>query len=177
MLETPVTLAGILPDFMTPEGTVLLWSIVVFFALLAVLWKFAFGPIMNALEQREHKIQHDIDEAANKLKEATARMAEYEKKLNAARDDAAKIIADGKRDVDALTADEKAKAKLEIEAEKERAKREINLAKDAAVAELRERVVSLTGDIAAKVIRREINHEDHRAFIASALNDIGANKN
>jgi len=38
MLEIPVTLAGILPDFMTPEGTVLAWSIFVFFALLAVLW-------------------------------------------------------------------------------------------------------------------------------------------
>jgi F-type H+-transporting ATPase subunit delta len=103
-------------------------------------------------------------------------MAEYEKKLNTARDEAAKIIAIGKHDVELLTADEKAKAKAEIENEKERAKREINLAKDAAVAELRERVVTLTGDIAAKVIRREINHEDHRAFIATALNDIGANK-
>ncbi len=177
MLEMTMTMAGILPDFMTPEGTVLAWSIFVFFALLAVLWKFAFGPIMHALEEREHKIQHDIDAAANKLKEATAKMAEYEKKLNTARDEAAKIIADGKRDVDALTAEEKTKAKAEIDAEKERAKREINLAKDAAVAELRDRVVSLTGDIAAKVIRREINHDDHRAFIATALNDIGANKN
>lgn len=177
MLELPTTIGGVLPDFMTPEGTVLLWSIVVFFALLAVLWKFAFGPIMHALEEREHSIQHTIDEAAKKMKEAEARVAEYEKKLLAARDEAAKIIAEGKRDVDALTADEKTKAKQEIEAEKERAKREINLAKDAAVAELRERVVTLTGDIAAKVIKREINHDDHRAFIASALNEIGSNKN
>jgi len=177
MLEIPVTLAGILPDFMTPEGTVLAWSIFVFFALLAVLWKFAFGPIMHALEERENKIQHDIDEAAKKLSDATAKIAEYERKINAAKDEAAKIVAEGKRDVEALTAEEKAKATTEIEAEKERAKREINLAKDAAVAELRDRVVALTGDIAAKVIRREINHDDHRSFIAAALNEIGAGKN
>ena len=72
MLEIPMTMAGILPDFMTPEGTVLLWSIVVFFALLAVLWKFAFGPIMHALEEREHKIQHAIDDANRSSKDASA---------------------------------------------------------------------------------------------------------
>ncbi len=177
MLEIPVTVASLLPNFMTPEGTVLLWSIFVFFALLAVLWKFAFGPIMHALEEREHKIQGDIDAAANKLKEATAKLAEYQAQVNAANDKVAAMIADGKRAVEALTADEKAKAKQEIESDKERAKREIALAKDAAVAELRDKVVALTGDIAAKVIRREIKADDHRTFIAQALSEIGANKN
>jgi len=177
MLDTPFTFAALLPDFMTPEGTVLLWSIVVFFALLAVLWKFAFGPIMHALEQREKKIQGDIDSAATQLKAATAKLAEYQAQVNAANDKAAAIIAEAKRDVDALVADEKAKAKQEIEADKERAKREIALAKDAAVAELRDKVVALTGDIAAKVIRREIKAEDHRTFISQALSEIGANKN
>jgi F-type H+-transporting ATPase subunit b len=174
-LSLPI--AGILPDFMTPEGTVLLWSIVVFFALLAILWKFAFGPIMHALEEREKKIQDTIDSADKKMQEAQARLAEYEKKINAAKDEAAAIIAEGKRDVEALTAEEKAKTKAEIDAERERAKREITLAKDAAVAELRDRVVALTGDIAGKVIRREIKPDDHRAFIAQALNEIGSSKN
>lgn len=164
--------ASILPDFMTPEGTVLMWTIVVFFALLAVLWKFAFGPIMHALEEREKKIQGAIDDAAAKHKEAEARLAEYERKLNLSKDDAAKIIEQGKRDVDALVAEEKAKARAEIEADKERAKREIALAKDAAVAELRNRVVTLTGDIAGKVIRREVKVEDHRAFISAAMDEM-----
>ena len=172
MLEMPV-MAALLPDFMTPELQVMAWTVLVFAVLLGVLWKFALGPIMHALEEREHNIQHNIDEAANKLKEATARLAEYDKKINASKDEAAKIIAEGKRDVDAITAEEKAKAKLEIEAEKERAKREINLAKDAAVAELRKQVVSLTGDIATKIVQREIKSNDHGDLINKAFDEIG----
>jgi len=172
-----IVLAGLLPDFMTPEGTTLIYAIVVFFLMLGLLWKFAWGPIMHALEEREKKIQGTIDDATNKLKEAEARVAEYNRKLDLAKDDAAKIIAEGKRDVDVLVAEEKAKARAEIEADRDRAKKEISLAKDAAVAELRDRVVALTGDIASKVIRREVKPEDHRAFIAQSLDEIDANRN
>jgi len=176
LIQHPIVAEGF-PSWLTPEYQVLAWSIIIFFVLLALIWKYAWGPIMQALEEREHKIQHTIDEADKKFKDAQATLAEYEKKLTSARDDAAKIIADGKRDVDAITADEKAKAKAEIDAEKERAKREISLAKDAAVAELRTQVVALTADIASKVIHREIKPDDHRAFIAQALSEIGASKN
>ena len=59
----------------------------------------------------------------------------------------------------------------------ERAKKEIALAKDAAVADLRDKVVALTGAITEKVIGREIKSADHSIFISKALDEIGANKN
>jgi len=59
----------------------------------------------------------------------------------------------------------------------ERAKREITLAKDAAVAEIRDKMVSLTADIAARVIEREVNADDHKRFIAEAIDQIAAAKN
>lgn len=173
MLDIPLTIAA-LPKFLTPEPTGMLYTLIVFVLLLGIVWKFGFGPIMHALETREKNIQGTIDAAAARMAEAEARVAEYERKLNASKDEAAKIIAEGKRDVDAIVVEEKAKAKVEIEADKERAKREISLAKDAAVAELRDRVVLLTGDIAAKVIGREINKEDHSVFITKALSEIGS---
>ena len=101
-----------------------------------------------------------------------ARLAEYDKKIKAARDDAAKIIAEGKHEVEGIRRGE-AKAKAEIEAEKERAKREINLAKDAAVAEVRERVIKLTGEIATKIVQREIKSNDHGDLINKAFDEIG----
>ena len=168
---------GGLPPFLKPELQVLIWSVVVFFVLLALLWKTAWGPIMHALEEREHNIQHKIDEAEKKHNEALARVAEYEKKLNTAKDEAAAIIAEGKRDVEKLREEITSQAKADAAKELERAKREISLAKDAAVAELRDKIVDITGLIASKVVEREIKADDHRRFIGEALKEIDSSKN
>jgi len=169
--------AELLPDFLTPQLQVLVWSVVVFFTLLALLWKFAWGPIMHALEEREHRIQHSIDDAAKKQKEAEARLAEYEVRMNAAKDEAAKIIADGKRDVERLKSDIIADANTEAARTLERSKREIALAKDAALVELREKVVGLAAQIATQVIQREVKPEDHSRFITDVMNKIEPSKN
>jgi F-type H+-transporting ATPase subunit b len=174
--NSPVLAAG-LPQFLTPEAQVLAWSIVVFFALLALLWKFAWGPIMHALEEREHRIQKSIDDADAKNKEAIAKVAEYEKKINAAKDEAAAIIAEGKRDVEKLKEDILKEANNEAGRTLDRAKREINLAKDAAVAELRDKMVDLTAQIATRVIEREVKPDDHKRFISEAMAEVESSKN
>jgi F-type H+-transporting ATPase subunit b len=151
--------------------------VVVFFLLLAILWKTAWGPIMHALEEREHNIQKKIDDAELKNKEAIAKVAEYEKRINAAKDEAAQIIAEGKRDVEKLKVEIIAEANAEAGRTLERAKREINLAKDAAVGELRDKMVSLTAEIATRVIEREVKPDDHSRFISDALARVEASKN
>lgn len=159
------------------EYQVLLWSIFIFLALLGLLWRFAWGPIMHALEQREHNIQHKIDEAEQKHKEALARLAEYEKKLNSAKDEASALIAEGKKDVLRIKDEIMAEANKESAKTLERAKREIELAKDAAVVEIREKVVVLTAQIATKIIEREVKPDDHRRLINDAMQQIESSKN
>jgi len=112
------------PAFLTPELQVLIWSVLIFFGLLGLLWKYAWGPIMHAVEEREHKIQKTIDDADARFKEADARLAEYEKRINASKDDAAAIIAEGKRDA------EKLKADIQAEANAEAGRHDINTSQD-----------------------------------------------
>ncbi|MGD0094487.1 MAG: F0F1 ATP synthase subunit B [Planctomycetota bacterium] len=162
-----------MPPFLTPELQVLLWSLFVFFTLLALLWKFAWGPIMHALEEREHKIQKTIDDANAQFKAAQDKMAEYQRKIEQAKDDAAAIIAEGKRGVEKLSAENIAEANKESSRLIERARREIELAKQAAVEQLRQGVVSLTAEVTAKVLQREINADDHRRFVQEAIEQIG----
>jgi F-type H+-transporting ATPase subunit b len=157
---------------MTPEGQVLLWSFVVFFGLLGLLWKFAWGPIMHALEEREHNIQKKIDDAEAKNREALAKMADYEKRINAAKDESAQIIATGKRDVERIKEDILKEANVEAAKSLERAKREIVLAQQAAVEEIRNKVIDLTSEMTARVIEREVKAEDHRRFIEEAIGKI-----
>ena len=168
-----LVLAEGFPSWLTPQLQVLIWSLAVFFTLLALLWKFAWGPIMRALEEREHRIQKTIDDANAQFKAAQDRVAEYQRKIDQAKDAAAEIIAEGKRDVVKLSADTIAETNKESARLIERAKREIELAKQAAVEELRQEVVSLTAEVTAKVLQREINAEDHRRFVQEAIQQIG----
>jgi F-type H+-transporting ATPase subunit b len=159
-------------DFLLPETQVLLYTVIVFLLLLALLWRFAWGPLMKALEEREQRIAQRIADGEAAQKQALERVAEYERKIARARDEAAEIIAEGKRDAVALRDEMLAGAEADAGRQIERARREIELAKEAAIHELREQMVRLTADLAARVIQREVRPEDHRRFIEDAMQQL-----
>ena len=159
--------------FLKPEIATMLWTLVTFVLLLAVLWRFAWGPLMKALQDREERIAKRIGDAEAMHKQALGRVAEYERKIAAAKDEAAEIIAEGKRDVEKVREEIMADAQAEAAKAMERAKREILLAKESAIQDLREQMVTLTAQLAGRVIRREVNAEDHRRFVEDAVAEVG----
>ena len=160
-------------DFLIPETQVLIWTVLVFLTLLGLLWKFAWGPLMQALEEREQRIAKKIDAADQRFKAAEAKIVEYEKRIAGAKEEAAAIIAEGKRDVEQVKEEIIAAANAEAQRTLERTRREIALAKDAALGELRDRVVELSAGLAARVIEREVKAEDHRRLIEEGIGQVG----
>jgi len=156
-------------SFLEPQAQVLLYTVIVFLAMLGILWKFAWGPLMKALEEREQRIARKIADAEKANQEALAKLAEYEAKIAHAKEEAAEIIAEGKRDVEKVRDEIVKQAQEESARTLERAKREIVMAKEAAVHELREQMVVLTAELATKVIQREVKADDHRRFIGEAI--------
>jgi len=154
---------------MLPEYQVLLYTIIVFLLLLAVLWRFAWGPLMKALDEREARIARKISDAEAANQAALEKLAEYERKIAEAKRESAEIIAEGKRDVEKVREEIMAVAHGEAGKAMERAKREIRLAKESAIHDLREQVVSLAAELATQVIRREVRPEDHRRLIEDAV--------
>jgi len=157
---------------MKPEAQVLLYTLVVFLLLLAVLWRFAWGPLMKALEEREARIAKRISDAEELRRAAEERLKDYERRIAGAKEEAAAIIAKGKLDVQKIS--EEILDSLEFQSAKalERAKREMVMAKEAAVHDLREQMVGLTAELAARVIRREVKAEDHRRLIEDAMTEV-----
>jgi F-type H+-transporting ATPase subunit b len=151
------------------DAQVTLYTIVVFLMLLGILWRFAWGPLMKALEEREQRIAKKIDDAEALRRQAEERLKEYERRIVAAKDEAAAIIAEGKRDTEKVREEILAAAGSESAKALERAKREIHLAKESAVHEMREQMVALTSELAAKVIHREVKMEDHRRLVEEAM--------
>jgi F-type H+-transporting ATPase subunit b len=154
---------------MTFEAQVTLYTILVFLLLLAVLWRYAWGPLMGALAEREERIARKISDAEAVGRAAEEKLKEFEQKLATAKEAAAAIIAEGKRD--ATRVSEEILESLDFQSAKAlaRAKREIQMAKEAAVHDVRQQMVRFTAELAAKVISREVRPEDHRRLIEEAL--------
>jgi F-type H+-transporting ATPase subunit b len=149
-----------------------IWTLVIFALVVFVLGKFAWGPILSGLQQREDFIKKSLEDAKRDRDQAEARLAEYEQRLAQARAEATAIVEEGKRDAEAVKARTVEQLQKETEAMMERAKREIGLAKDAAIKELYGQTARLATDAASRIIRQELKAGDHERLISEAIAEL-----
>jgi len=149
-----------------------LWTVVIFVVVLIVLGKFAWGPILNALQKREQFIHDSLAQAKKDREAAEAALKEYEQKLHEAKAEATAIVEEGRRDADEVRRREEARAKEEAEAMLQRARREITVATETAVSELYSLSSRLATDVASRVIRKELTGSDHERLIAEAIDEF-----
>lgn len=146
-----------------------LWTVVIFLLVVAVLGKFAWGPILNTLQARESFIHEALATAKRDRDEAEARLREYEARLAQARTEASAIVEEGRRDGVVLKQRIEADARAEADKMIERAKREINIAKETAIKELYQLSARQAIEMAARVIDRELTPQDHERLISGLL--------
>ena len=162
------------PSLFTGDLGNVLWSLLTFVAVLVVLGKFAWKPILGALQKREDFIRESLHKAKHDRDEAEARLKEYMVKIEAARAEASAIVQEGRRDGEVLKQRIEEKAREEADAMIQRAKREIGIATDTAVKDLYSLTASLATDVASRIIRKELNAADHQRLVAEALDELGA---
>lgn len=148
------------------------WTLIIFVLVVVVLGKFAWGPLLGALQQREQFIRDALADAKRDREAAEARLAEYTEKLHEARAEASKIVDEGRRDAAVVKGRIEGEAREEAERTIERAKREIELAKSAAIKELYGKTAEMATEIATRVVRREISAADHQKLISEAIDSL-----
>jgi F-type H+-transporting ATPase subunit b len=148
------------------------WTLIIFVLVVVVLGKFAWGPLLGALQQREQFIRDALADAKRDREAAEARLAEYTEKLHEARAEASKIVDEGRRDAAVVKGRIEGEAREEAERTIERAKREIELAKNAAIKELYGKTAEMATEIATRVVRREISAADHQKLISEAIDSL-----
>jgi F-type H+-transporting ATPase subunit b len=148
------------------------WSIVVFLALYFILKKYAWGPILQGLQKREHSIRSAISDAKLAREESEKMRAQLQQELDKAGEKVNVIIEQARRDGQRMTDEMVSKARSEIQVERDRLRREIDMAKDQALQELWGQTAQLATMIAAKAIRRSINVDDHRKLVDEALAEM-----
>jgi F-type H+-transporting ATPase subunit b len=149
-----------------------IWTLVVFFIVLFILGKYAWGPMLKGLEAREHAI-HSAVEEAHKAKEETSRLRDEVVRERAKADEEARSTIDQARREAQKQGDElRAKAVAEIHAERDRMRRDLEIARDAALQDLWSQTAKLATLVSSRAIGRELNADDHRQLVDEAIADI-----
>jgi F-type H+-transporting ATPase subunit b len=149
-----------------------IWTIVVFLVLLFVLSKYAWKPMLQGLEQREHSIQSAMEEAKKAKEEAQALRTQLAEDAAKAQDKVREVIDQARRDAEKVSADLLAKAKTEIQGERDRFRRDVDTARDQAVKEIWGQAAQLATLISSKAIRRQLTPDDHRRLVDEAIAEL-----
>ena len=146
-----------------------IFTFLVFLLLLAILTKFAWGPIATALQRREETIARQIDEARLASEKGAMLLREYEARLAAATDEARQIVAGARKDAELAKDRIVAEARDAAARERDRAVSDINVAKNQALDEIAQKSVQTAVSLASQLIRREVRPQEHEALIGDAL--------
>ncbi len=159
-------------NLLMPAGGLMFWTLVIFVLLMFVLTKFAYRPLLEAVEAREAALEAAIAGAKADRDAASKLLAEQQASLDAARADAQRFIADGRATAEKLKASMLEETKTQQQAMLDRARRELENEKVRAIAELRREAVDLALAGASKVIAKNLDDAGNRKLVEEFLASI-----
>jgi F-type H+-transporting ATPase subunit b len=151
------------------RGDLAIWTAVVFLIVLAVLWKFAWGPIAKALDTRERNVAEQISAAEEANRQAKLLLEEHQRKLAAAGDEVRGILEQGRRQSEQLGRELIDKAKAEAQQHQQRVMQQVDAAADAALRELADRGAQLAVELAGKIVGARLNPADHARLVEQTV--------
>ncbi len=154
------------------KGDLALWTAVVFLILLLVLCKFAFEPIVKALDQREKNELGRVEAAERANADAKALLEAYRQKLADSEDEVRQIVADARRDASIRAKAIVEDAKQVASEERERTLRDIQSASDAALQDIAVKSAELATSLAGKILKSEIDPSKHKRLIEAAVGEM-----
>ena len=158
-------------DLVTPDVGLLFWTLVSFTILYLILRKFAWGPILGAVKEREESIKAALDAADNAKKEMENLKADNEKILNEAKIERETMLKEAREMKSKLISDAENEAKAKAKTMVEAAKTAIQNEKNSAMNELKNTVVDLSVGIAEKLISEELADKDKQLKMIEEILD------
>src|SRR5262245_2609525 len=155
-----------------PDPGLFIWTIITFLVLLFLLAKFAWKPLLTALESRQDTIRKSLDDAQKAKEELERLQRESAEIIRKAHVDAQAIVGKGRTDAERLGEELRQKAREEADGIVKNAERQIQLETRRAVQEIRREAVDLSVTIASKLLERHVSKEDNERLISDTLKQI-----
>ena len=149
-----------------------IWTLVIFPLVVFVLGKFAWGPILGLLKDREQFIHKALADAKHDREQAEASLREYVEKLRQARVEADQIISTARADAERFREEIRTKAKEQAAGIMKTAERQIQMETERAIGQIRHEAIDLSVMIASKLLQRNLTKEDNEKLIDEALRQV-----
>lgn len=163
-------------ELVKPEFGLIFWMSISFLIVVFLMRKFAWGPILSSLKERETSISDALN-AAKKAKEEVANMtAENERILQEARNERDVLLREARETKDQIISESRARAQVEGDRLITLAREAIVNEKMAAITDLKNQVAYLSIEIAEKMIRQKLSNDDQqKALVQEMLKDVKMN--
>lgn len=153
-----------------------IWQVLVFVLLIFLLRKFAWKPILDAVNEREESIEGALKSAEKAREEMKSLQANNEAVLKEAREERERILKEAREMKNKMIAEAKDAAAAEADKTIASAKAAIEAEKTAAIAELKNQAASLSIDVAEKILGQELSAENKQtAMIGQIIEDVKFN--
>jgi F-type H+-transporting ATPase subunit b len=154
-------------NLVTPDLGLLFWQSLIFFTVLFILAKFAWKPIVKALEERENVIADALGAAEKAKEEMKALQASNDKMLLEARAERDKMVKEAQATANSIIAEAKEKATEEADRIVYNAKALIETEKNAALSEVKNTAANLSLQIAEKLLKKNLSGDDSQKALVN----------
>lgn len=144
-----------------------------FLLLLFLLQQFLFRPVLSALSNRETRIRESIENAEQVKQQVARAQQDYEARLNEARQEAARILAQANERAKVVEQEVVANARQEAERIQVEARAQIQQERDQLLRGLQAQLGNLVIQTASTVVGQELNSRGHERLIQDAIADLG----
>ena len=140
--------------------------------LLAILAKFAYKPLLKAMDDRRNRIINDLDSAEQTRLDAEALKEQYAEQLAGARQEATEIVNKANQIAQNLHDELVEQARVEQEALLANAKERIEQEKQQALLDIRSEVIKLSTLIAGKIVNQKLNSANDQKLVTDIADDV-----
>lgn len=159
-------------DLILPAAEELIWGALAFLAVFLILRKFAFPLLVAAVEDREKKIQSDLEAAETAKAEAENEKRQYQQQIADARGEANRLVEEARQQAEQVRKDIIAKAEKEAEQITARAQESIEAERSRTVQELQGTIADMSIQLAEKVVGRSIDAAAQREMVDAYIKEV-----
>jgi F-type H+-transporting ATPase subunit b len=159
-------------SFTDVKPGLIIWTWITFIIVLFILRKFAWGPLLSAVDSREKSITNAIESAKRERAEAEKLLAEQKTAIAQARQEAADAVRKTQADMERFREELMDKARKEADSLKADAQRAITEERIKAVAELKAESVKLSIAIAEKLLNERLDDAKHQQLAQQFVQDL-----
>lgn len=157
---------------MSVDTTLMVASIVTFLIFAWILAKFAWGPLLKIVEEREKTIGDQVESAEKAAADAKALLAQHQELLRGASRERDEILARATRDSEALRGELQAKARADAEQIVARAREQMQREKEQAIAELRAQVADIAVEAASRIVKSSLSPDAQRKLVDDYIGQL-----